>query len=129
MRQAFLKILLQLRDYKKYDVSVKGHELTLFVYKNIIPQLPKSEQYELCSQVKRASYSIPLSIVEGCGRNTEKDFAHFLDIALGSAQEVEYCILLIKDLSYISLSSFDDGNRRVNEIKAKLINLIKSIRG
>ena len=129
MRQAFLKILLQLRDYKKYDVWVKGHELTLFVYKNIIPQLPKSEQYELCSQVKRASYSIPLNIVEGCGRNTEKDFAHFLDIALGSAQEVEYCFLLIKDLSYISLSSFDDGNRRVNEINAKLINLIKSIRG
>ncbi len=66
-----------MRDYKKYDVWIKGHELTLFVYKNIIPQLPKSEQYELCSQVKRASYSIPLSIVEGCGRNTEKDFAHF----------------------------------------------------
>jgi len=118
-----------MRDYKKYDVWVKGHELTLFVYKNIIPQLPKSEQYELCSQVKRASYSIPLNIVEGCGRNTEKDFVYFLDIALGSAQEAEYCFLLLKDLSYISQDSFDGGDRKINEIKAKLINLIKSIRG
>jgi four helix bundle protein len=118
-----------MRDYKKYDVWVKGHEFTLFVYKNIIPQLPKSEQYELCSQVKRASYSIPLNIVEGCGRNTEKDFVHFLDIALGSAQEAEYCFLLLKDLSYITQTSFDDGDRKINEIKAKLINLIKSIRG
>jgi four helix bundle protein len=116
------------RVYKKYDVWIKAHELTLFVYKNVIPQLPKSEQFELCSQIKRATYSIPLSIVEGCGRNTDKDFAHYLDIALGSAQEVEYCFLLLKDLSYISLPSFDDGNRKINEIKAKLINLIKAIR-
>jgi len=119
---------ITMRDYKKYDVWVKGHELTLFVYKNVIPELPKSEQYELASQIKRASYSIPLSIAEGCGRNTEKDFAHFLDIALGSAQEVEYCFLLIKDLSFISEKTFEDGFKKTNEIKAKLINLIKSIR-
>lgn len=118
-----------MRDYKKYDVWVKGHELTLFVYKSILPQMPKSEQYDLCSQIKRASYSIPLSIVEGCGRNTEKDFAHFLDIALGSAQEVEYCLLLSKDLLYIPETMFEDGFRKANEVKAKLINLIKSIRG
>lgn len=118
-----------MRDYKKYDVWIKGHELTLFVYKNIIPQMPKSEQYELCSQIKRASYSIPLSIVEGCRRNTQKDFAHFLDIALGSAQEVEYCFILLNDLSYISQPLFEDGFKKINEIKAKLINLIKSIRG
>src|SRR5665647_243334 len=113
-----------MRDYTKYDVWVKGHELTLFVYKNVIPQLPKSEQYDLVSQIKRASYCIPLCIAEGCGRNTEKDFAHFLDIALGSAQEVEYCFLLLKDLLYISHPSYEEGFRKVNEIKAKLINLI-----
>ncbi len=118
-----------MRDYKKYEVWIKGHELTLFVYKNVIAHLPKSEQYDLGSQIKRASYSIPLSIAEGCGRNTEKDFAHFLDIALGSAQEVEYCFLLLKDLSFIHEEIFDDGFKKINEIKAKLINLIKSIRG
>ena len=114
-----------MRDYRKYDVWVKSHELTLYVYKNVIPELPKSEQFELSSQLRRATYSIPLSIVEGCGRNTDKDFAHFFDIALGSAQEVEYCFLLIKDLSYISLETFDEGNRKINEIKAKLLNLLE----
>jgi four helix bundle protein len=118
-----------MRDYKKYDVWIKGRELTLFVYKSVIPELPKSEQYDLTSQIKRASYSVPLCIAEGCGRNTEKDFVHFLDIALGSAQEVEYCFLLIKDLSFISEKTFEEGFAKINELKAKLINLIKSIRG
>ena len=118
-----------MRDYKKYDVWIGAHELTVFVYKDIIPQLPKSEQFELASQIRRATYSIPLSIVEGCGRNTDKDFAHYLDIALGSAHEVEYCFFLLKDLSYISQPSYDEGNKKLNEIKAKLIKLIKAIRG
>ncbi|HEU5364557.1 MAG TPA: four helix bundle protein [Hanamia sp.] len=117
-----------MRDYKKYDVWVKGHELTLFVCKKLLPELPKSEQYDLGSQIKRASYSIPSSIVEGCGRNTVKDFTHFLDIALGSAQEAEYCFFLLKDLSFISEMTYDEGFRKINEVKAKLINLIKSIR-
>lgn len=93
-----------MRDYKKYDVWVKAHELTLFIYKKGIPQLAKSEQYYLCSQVKRATYSIHLSVVEGCERNTEKDFAYFLDIGLRSSQEVEYCFLLLKRLiGYFSI--------------------------
>lgn len=86
-----------MRDYKKYEVWARGHELTLFVYRKVLPELPKSEQYDLGSQIKWASYSIPLSIVGGCGRNTVKDFTHFLDIALGSAQETEYCFFLLKD--------------------------------
>ena len=49
-----------MRDYKKYDVWVKAHQLTLFVYKDILPGFPKSEQYELVSQLKRASYSADL---------------------------------------------------------------------
>jgi four helix bundle protein len=118
-----------MRDYKKYDVWIRAHELTLFVYKDVIPQLPRSEQFELASQIRRATYSIPLSIAEGCGRNTDKDFAHYLDIALGSAHEVEYCFFLLIELSYISQVSYDDGNKKVNEIKAKLIRLIKAIRG
>ncbi|MBD0369069.1 MAG: four helix bundle protein, partial [Flavisolibacter sp.] len=67
-------------------------------------------------------------IVEGCGRNTDKDFVHFLDIALGSAHELEYCILLAKELSYVPEEIFSNAFEKVNEIKAKLINLIKSIR-
>ena len=117
-----------MRDYKKYDVWVKAHELTLLVYKHILIALPKSEQFALTDQIKRAAYSVPLNIVEGCGRNTDKDFAHFLDMALGSLQELEYCFLLAKDLAYIPEDLCQVVFEKTNELKAKLINLIKSIR-
>lgn len=117
-----------MRDYKKYDVWVKSHELTVYIYKEITPLFPKSEQYGLTSQIKRAAYSIPLNIAEGCGRNSEKDFVHFLDMALGSAHELEYCALLGYDLNFINLITYNKLHERTNEIKAKLIKLIKTIR-
>jgi len=117
-----------MRDYRKYDVWNKSHDLVLVVYKEIAPLFPRSEQFELTSQMKRAAYSVPFNIVEGCGRNTDKDFAHFLDMSLGSVQELEYCFLLSKDLAFINNEKYEILNERINEIKAKLINLIKSIR-
>lgn len=87
-----------MRDYRKYDVWVQAHELVLFVYKEIIPGFSKSEQFELSSQLRRAAYSIPMNIAEGSGRNSDKDFAHFLDVSLGSVHELEYCGVLGFDL-------------------------------
>ncbi len=117
-----------MRDFKKYEVWQLAHENVLFIYKIILPKMPDSEKYGLKSQIKRASYSIPLNIAEGAGRNTDKDFVSFLDIALGSAHEVEYALLLIKDLEFISDKVYDLANDKINTIKSKLINLIKSIR-
>lgn len=119
---------IHMRDYRKYNIWQISHELTLFVYKDVIPVLPKSEQFELTSQLKRAAYSIPMNIAEGCGRNTDKDFLHFLDIALGSAHELEYSSILVFELGYIKKEIYEALNEKTNEIKAKLINLIKSIR-
>lgn len=117
-----------MRDYKKYDVWNKAHKLTLQVYKEVLPCLPKNEQFDLTSQLKRATYSIALNIVEGCGRNTDKDFAHFLDTALASAQEAEYCLLLAFDLNYLTGELYQNINQKFGEAKAMLIGLIKSIR-
>ncbi len=78
--------------------------------------------------MKRAAYSVPFNIVEGSGRNSEKDFVHFLDISLGSILELEYCCLLAKDLSYIDQEVYKSVNKKVNDLKAMLIKLIKSIR-
>lgn len=118
-----------MRDFKKLEVWKKAHQLNLFVYFNILPKFPKSEQFDMPSQTKRASYSTPLNIVEGAGRFTEKDFGHFLDIALGSAHELEYCCLLCKDLSYIDEELYNNTNNLINEVKAMLIGLIKKLRG
>ena len=117
-----------MRDYHKYDVWQKAHLLTLHIYKMVLPNFPKVEQFDLASQLKRAGYSIPLNIAEGCGRSTDKDFVHFLDMALGSCHEVEYCFLLAFDLGYIDKENYNNCFGMINEVKAKLINLIKSIR-
>lgn len=90
-----------MRDYKKLEVWKKAHQLTLVVYRDVLPLFPKHETFSLASQTKRAAYSIPMNIVEGCGKHTEKDFTNFLDISLGSTHELEYCCLLSNDLNYL----------------------------
>jgi four helix bundle protein len=120
--------LYEMRNYNKYEVWIKSHELVQFIYKTVVPVLPISEQYELTRQLKRAAYSVPFNIVEGSGRNSEKDFAHFLDISFGSILEVEYCSLLIRDLSYLNSALYNTLNEKINHIKAMLMGLIKSIR-
>ena len=117
-----------MRDYKNLLVWKKSHELTLHVNRTVIPLFPKSEQLELTSQIKRAAYSIPLNIVEGCGRYTEKDFTHFLDNALGSCHEVEYCSFLAYELGYINHTKYEEVNKIANEVKAMLIAFIKTLR-
>lgn len=117
-----------MRDYKKLDVWSKAHQLTLFIYKEVLPQMSVEEKFALTSQLRRSSYSIPLNIAEGCGKNTNKDFVHYLDIALGSAHEVEYTCLLIFDLSYILPQLYEEVNKAINEVKAMLISFIKYLR-
>lgn len=117
-----------MRDYKKLEVWSKAHGLTLFIYKEVLPKMPIEEKFALTSQLRRSAYSIPLNIAEGCGKNTDKDFVHYLDIALGSTHEVEYTCLLIFDLSYILPVLYEEVNKAVNEIKAMLISFIKYIR-
>lgn len=117
-----------MRDYRKYEVWQKAHKLTLFIYADLLPILPASEKYDLSSQLKRATYSIALNIAEGAGRNSDADFARFLDMALGSCHESEYAILLIKDLRYISEELYTETYIKINEVKAILIGLLKKIR-
>lgn len=117
-----------MRDYKKYDVWKNAHELVLLIFSDVIKDMPNSERFDLTSQMKRAAYSIPLNIAEGCGRNTDKDFAHFLDMALGSTQELEYTLQLCFDLQFISTEAFNNTLKVVGHVKAQQINLIKSLR-
>lgn len=118
-----------MKDYQKLDVWRKAHLFTLQVYKEILPIMPSEEKFALTQQIRRATYSIPLNIVEGSGKNTDKDFTSYLDNALGSAKEVEYAFILIRDLNYINEDLYAVVNKSINEIKAMLIAFIKFLRG
>ena len=117
-----------MRDYHHYKVWNKSHELVQFIYSKVIPDLPVDERYDLTRQMKRAAYSVPFNIVEGSARDTDKDFAHFLDQSLGSVMELEYCSLLLKDLHFIDSELYGHLNGKINDIKAMMIRLIKTIR-
>ena len=94
-----------MRDFHKLGIWQRSHQLTLDVYK-VSKSFPKDELFGLTSQIRRAASSIPTNIAEGCGRASNKDYAHFLQIAIGSASEVEYELLLAHDLEYINDESF-----------------------
>ncbi len=115
-------------DYKKLDVWKKSHGLYLHVKKNIAVKFPKEERYELTSQLLRAALSIPLNIVEGCGRYTNKDFARFLDNSLGSTNESDYCCFAALELNYITKEEYEYTNKLLNEVRAMLITFLKFLR-
>ncbi|MBA3706083.1 MAG: four helix bundle protein [Bacteroidetes bacterium] len=116
-----------MQNYKELKVWEKAHALVLEIYR-VTRAFPKEEVYALTSQVRRASYSISSNIAEGCGKKTQLDLANFLQIALGSANETEYFLLLSKDLNYIESEVYSVLEKDINEIKAMLISLISKVR-
>ena len=116
-----------MQDFKRLLVWKKGHELTLRVYK-LSKSFPADEKFGLTSQIRRACMSIPANIAEGCGREGKKELARFLQIALGSAKESEYHLLLAKDLRYVTVETYNEVNSKLDELKRMLVGLIKTVR-
>lgn len=92
------------RDHRKLVVFNLADELVMLMYQSTI-EFPAEERYGLRSQLRRGSVSIATNLVEGCARETEKDFLRFVDIAFGSAREVTYLTGLARRLGY-----FDEPN-------------------
>jgi len=116
-----------MRDFKSLLVWQKSHELTLKVYQ-FTSDFPKSEIYGLSSQIRRSSSSIPTNIAEGCGRTSQSQMAHFLNISLGSASELRYQILLARDLNYISNKMCKELSISVDEVMKMLTSLHHQVR-
>ena len=116
-----------MKDFRTLKVWRLSHDLTLKVYE-VTSHYPKEEMWGLVSQMRRSSSSIPTNIAEGCGRRTDNDFAHFLQIALGSASEIEYQILLSADLNYISREKEKELSGLTNDVKRMLIAFILKIK-
>ena len=115
-----------MRAFRDLKVWRKGHELTLEVYK-ATRAFPRDELYGLTSQIRRASASIPANIAEGCVRGSGAEFRHFLQIAMGSASELEYHILLASELGFLGRSQFESLDRQVTEIKRMLTSFIQRL--
>ena len=116
-----------MRDFRTYDIWKLSHVFTLKIYE-LTKSFPKSEIYGIISQIRRASTSIPTNISEGCGRDSDAEFNRFLPIALGSASEVEYLIILSKDLNYIEENSSIILNEEINVIKRKIYSLKQKLK-
>ena len=116
-----------MKDFRNLKVWKKAHELTMQMYKHS-KLFPKEEMFGLTSQIRRASASIPTNIAEGCGRGSDKDFARFIQIAMGSASELEYLILLSFDLNYINKENFTILADETINIKKMLTSLLKTLR-
>jgi four helix bundle protein len=116
-----------MKDFKKIVVWQKAHALTLRVYQ-VTTSFPKEELYALTSQIRRASASIPANLAEGCGRNTQAELGRFIHIASGSATELEYHLLLARDLGFIDEPTHFELDTSVNEIEKMLTGFAKAVR-
>jgi four helix bundle protein len=105
-----------MRDFKKLKIWQRSHKLALDVYKSTNDFL-NSELYGLISQMRRSAVSIPSNIAEGCGKAGKAEFARYLRIAMGSASELEYQLILSRDLKYLSEESFHVLEDEVTQLK------------
>src|SRR5262249_55914697 len=105
----------------------KAHQLTLGVYR-FTSKFPRREIYGLTSQIRRASSSIAANLAEGCARNGDAEFARFCFIAMGSASELEYHILLAKDLEFLKSEDYEQLTGQITEVKKMLAALLRKLR-
>ena len=116
-----------MRDFRSLKVWEKSHLLTLQIYK-MTKMFPREEMYGLTSQIRRSCASIPANIDEGCGTDSDAEMARYLRIAMASASELEYHILLAHDLELITTANYNTVNDEVTQIKRMLTPFIRRLR-
>ncbi len=116
-----------MRDVRGLKVWRKAHDLTLAVYQ-VTRSFPKEELFGLTSRIRRACESIPASIAEGCARSGGADLGRFLQIAMGSAIELEYHLLLSHDLKLLNGLERTRLPEEVIEVKRMVTSLIRKLK-
>lgn len=117
-----------MQDFRNLKVWEKAHALTLEVYRQT-RSFPADERFGLTSQLRRSCASVPANLAEGCARSGDVDFARFVNIALGSASETDYHLLLSRDLSYLNDQVYAPLLEQVSEVKRMLNAFERSLRG
>ena len=113
------------RDLKLWD---RAHQLTLRVYK-VSAHFPREELFGLISQMRRCSASIGANIAEGCGKRGNNEFQRFLQIASGSASELEYHLLLAWDLHFLSEIDYLEMKNDLSALRKMLTSQLQKIEG
>ena len=116
-----------MRDHTKLQAYHLADELALVVY-SCTQGFPQHEHFGLRSQMRRCAVSIPSNIVEGCARHTEADYLRFLDMAYGSARELEYQLSLAHRLGYFNEEQYQEVSARSVATSKVLAGLIRALR-
>lgn len=117
-----------MKDYRELEVWQQGHAITLEIYR-ITKSFPKDELFGLTSQMRRAASSVPANIAEACGRDGDPELKRFLNIALGSACELDYFVLLSEQLGYIPLQQSKALASECLRLRRQLGAFIKKLKG
>ena len=116
-----------MRNFRNYKIYQDAMEIAKMTY-IVTGAFPKSEIYALSAQLNRAAVSIASNIAEGASRDSEKDFAHFLEISLGSSFEVETQLVIAKDLGYNKEGIISGLLDKIQRIEKQINQLIRKIR-
>ena len=112
-----------MKDFRDLKVWDRTHRLTLQVYR-VTKGFPREELYGLTGQIRRCSASIAANIAEGCGRRGNGEFHRFLQIASGSASELDYQLLLARDLGFLEDGTYQEVYKGLAELRRMLTALI-----
>jgi four helix bundle protein len=115
-----------MHDFRKLDVWRRNHRFVLLVYQ-ISRQLPAEERFGLSSQIRRAASSIPANIAERCGRRGGVELRQYLHMSMGSASELEYFLLLARDLRMMDAVKHREAEAELIEIKRMLAGLLQRL--
>jgi len=115
-----------MKDFKQLKVWEKAHALTLGIYRATVT-FPREELYGITSQMRRCSASVAANIAEGCGRTGNGEFHRFLNTAAGSAVELEYFLLLARDLEFVPVESYGKLREDVLEVQRMLASLLRKV--
>jgi len=115
-----------MKDFRRLTVWDRAHRLTLQIYR-ATATFPRQEIYGLAGQMRRCSASIPSNIAEGCGRHGNAEFHRFLQIAMGSASELDYQLLLARDLKYLSDADHQAIFGLLLEVQRMLMSLLQKV--
>lgn len=115
-----------MKDFRTLKVWERAHLLALSVYQ-LTRAFPQEELYGITSQMRRSGSSIAANIAEGCGRSGNGEFHRFLSSAMGSAVELEYFLLLARDLALVPGESYEKVNEQIVELQRMLGSLIRKV--